>query len=277
MILGYNTQRPKKSDYENFEIKITEELSKLNIKDLSLMLYGSYVREDYTAGRSDIDAILIFPDNVVINKNNLLMCSKALESALKPRYIPFQISVCDIGTICDGRFNTYSEDFKDYFKKERKIILGPDYYDKMQFLEEKDGILHSASFNLRKSRTGLLFSEYYKNHDYESLIRTFQKGIDTALNSTKQITYLNSKNLVANKFSSFEFIRKEYPNVDLSHLSHIQYLYQFPHKPDDLYKNPKEMINLWANSLETFEEILREYIKQNPQNEIPTLTEVISN
>ena len=277
MILGYNTVRPKESDYQNFETKLTEEFSKLNIEGLSLMLYGSYVRGDYTAGRSDIDGILIFPNNIITNKNELLLCSNALESVMKIKYIPFQISVCDIGTIQDGRFNTYSEDFKDYFKKERKILLGPDYYDKMQFLKEKDGILHSTSFNLRKSRTGLLFSEYHKKHDYKSLVKTFQKGIDTALNSTKQITYLNSGKLVANKFSSFEFIQKEYPNIDLSHLKHIQYLYKFPHKLDDIYKTPKEMINLWANSLETFEEIIKEYIKQNPIPAIPTLTEVSSN
>jgi predicted nucleotidyltransferase len=71
MVLGYNQKRPKKEDYKDFLKKLVRGLESFNDNSVSLMLYGSYIRGDCVYGRSDIDAVLIFTDNMVIDKRKL--------------------------------------------------------------------------------------------------------------------------------------------------------------------------------------------------------------
>ena len=88
-IIGYNHRRPTEEDYQGFVEKLVTGLSGLGIENLSLMLYGSYVRGDFMPGRSDIDAVLAFPgDNVVIDKDALHECSMVLAWALKTHPVP---------------------------------------------------------------------------------------------------------------------------------------------------------------------------------------------
>ncbi|NCC70632.1 hypothetical protein EOM09_03545 [bacterium] len=265
MIPGYDTKRPNKKNYDEFKNKFISNISNNNLKDISLMLYGSYVRGDYIPGRSDIDGVLIFPDNVIINKESLLKCSKALELGLRDTHIPIQISIADLGTSKDGRFNSFGEEFENYFLDEAKILIGPDYRNQIRYLPTKSSILHTATFNLRKSRTGLFKSFYDKENDYTSLIKNFEKGLETAVNSTKQIAYLTDKNLRTNKFSSLKFISQNYPNVNLDSIEIIKKLFQNPSKLDKIYQNFDEMIILWSNSLNTFESLVKEYIENVPK------------
>lgn len=276
MILGYDTKRPSTEDYLDFEEQLISEFSRSSLEGSSIMLYGSYVRKEYDAGRSDIGAVLIFSDDVIINKLKLLQCSNILSSILTKNYIPFQVSVNDLTTLKDGRFTTYGEDFEDYFRKERKIIVGPDYFNQITFMDEKSGVLHIAAFNLRKSRTDLLFSKYHQTHKPETLIKNFERGLSSALNTTKQIAYLTNGELIKNKFNSIGYISDNYPKIKLEVLAQIRYLFKNPTELDSLYLQPDSMITLWTSALNTSEELIREYIKQNPLPEIPTLTEVIS-
>ena len=71
MIPGYNQKRPQKEHYQRFEKELVSGLEKLGLEGVSLLIYGSYIRGDYVPGRSDIDAVLIFDDDVVINKENV--------------------------------------------------------------------------------------------------------------------------------------------------------------------------------------------------------------
>src|SRR3989344_448128 len=118
MILGYNKSRPTEKNYKNFMDKFVGGLEELSINGLSLMIYGSYVRGDYNPGRSDIDAVMTFSDDVIINKQNLGQVARILNYALKDNNIPFQVSVNDLITMKDGRFNSFTDDFYDYFKLE---------------------------------------------------------------------------------------------------------------------------------------------------------------
>src|SRR3989338_1012278 len=103
MIPGYDCVRPRAENYTSFEREFITGLSRLDLEGLSLMLFGSYVRRDYDPGRSDIDGILIFPDDVVINKKNLLACGHVLAEAQQENHIPLQITVTDLSTARDGR------------------------------------------------------------------------------------------------------------------------------------------------------------------------------
>lgn len=266
MILGYDTKRPQRENYEDFVDKFVTGLSKTDIKDLSLMLYGSYVRGDYVPGRSDIDGVLIFLNDIVLDKAELMKCSEVFCFAQCGNNVPLQISVSDRGILRDGRFSSYGDDFEDYFLDEGAIYYGSDYRHEFKYLKEKSSILHTASFNLRKSRNGLLRAVYDEANDYSALIRNFEKGLDVAVNSTKQIAYLKDKNLRKKKFSSLQFVKENYPNVDLTPLDIIRHLYRNPSELDSYYQNTDEMIKLWKASLDTFENLIKAYIEEDSSN-----------
>ena len=112
MVLGYDEKIPSAKNYKDFLEKLVAGLEKLGNKEISLMIYGSYVRGDYVPGRSDIDALLIFPDNVIIDKYVLGECSKILASAQTGKNVPFQVTPTELITMQDGKFNSYNPDFE---------------------------------------------------------------------------------------------------------------------------------------------------------------------
>ena len=117
MVLGYDKKRPEKKHYDNFVKKLTDGLIKLDDNKISLMIYGSYARKDFNAGKSDIDAVFILPDKIVTNKKRIRDLSKILNNAFYGNDIVFQVSPLDITIAQDGRFNSYSGAFFNYFKK----------------------------------------------------------------------------------------------------------------------------------------------------------------
>lgn len=265
MILGYNQSRPKEENYRDFQSKLVDGLKGLVIEGLSLMFYGSFIRGDYNPGRSDIDAVLEFPDEVIIDKVNLDRCSKVLAEALEGNHIPFQVSVCDKMTSEDGRFNSYTSDFDKYFREEGIILVGHDLRKYMKFESQKSGELHSISFNLRKSRLGLLFAKYHLKHDYERLLKDFGKTLDSTSRGSKQILQLADGDIRKNRFSGLERIRSDFQDVDVEPLEKIKTLYVEPSKLDVIYKNSQELFSLWNSALTTFEQIIRSYIRQYPK------------
>jgi predicted nucleotidyltransferase len=262
MIIGYNTERPRAENYTDFEKKFVLGLSGLKINGLSLMLYGSYVRGDYVAGRSDIDAVLIFPDDVVIDKQNLHRVSMVLHQALKGNNIPFQVTVTDATTMRDGRFNSYDESFREYFDEEARIT-GTDYRPQITYELPTMNEQVPIRFNLRKTRTGLLFAEHDKNEDYETFLAKFNKSLDAVSRGSKQIIYLIDGELRKNRFSAVKVIGQTFPEVNLELLLRIKQLYNNPHKFDEIYKNPDQVLDLWNSAVTLMEEMIRGYLQRN--------------
>ena len=143
MVFGYNERRPRKEDYEAFVDKFSKGLEQISGSmpndELSLMLYGSYVRGDYVPGRSGIDAVLIFPDDVVTDKTATRKISKLLHEILIERNVKFNVTILDLTVMKDGRFNYFTDDCIDYFREEGKIIFGLDCREQMTCLQLKTG------------------------------------------------------------------------------------------------------------------------------------------
>lgn len=267
MVLGYDTPRPKEENYQDFVGKLVHGLRSLDIEGLSLMFYGSYVRNEHNPGRSDIDSVLEFSDDVVIDKEHLAQCSEVLAEALENNNIPFQVSVCDRTTSIDGRFNTYTEDFREYFKQEGTILFGHDFRNYMNFEEQKSGDLHALCFNLRKSRLGLLFYQRHLRDDYERLLSDFGKALDSTSRASKQILHFVDGRIRRNRFAALERIKSDFPDVDIEPLERIKEIYHEPSKLDIIYQRPGEVFQLWNASLTTFEQMVRSYIKMVPKEE----------
>jgi len=261
MILGYNKQRPTEKNYKDFERKLVRGLSDLEIDGLSLMLYGSYIRGDYNPGRSDIDAVLIFPDNVIINKQNLHRTSIILNDALQGNNISFQVTVTDIATMKDGRFNSYDKSFKEYFDEEARIT-GTDYREQITYELPTMNEQVPLRFNLRKTRTGLLFTEHDRQEDYEVFLNKFNKSLDAVSRGSKQILYLIDGELRKNRFSALRETSSLFPEVNIAPLEEINILYNNTSKLDELYHNPDEMMKVWNSTITFFEEMVKAYINR---------------
>ncbi len=264
MLLGYNQPRPTEENYADFRDKLVAGIKDLDIAGLSLMIYGSYVRGDHDVGRSDVDAVMIFPDDVVIDKRNLAQVATVLHRALKGNNVPFQVSVSDLTTMKDGRFNTYDESFKDYFFEEG-IIVGADYRGEFKYKFPTMSEQTPVRFNLRKSRIGLLFAEHDLHEDYETFLRRFIKTMDGASRGSKQILFFMDGTLRKTRFAAQDLITDVFPEIDITPLLRIKELYQDPAKLDDIYKKPEEIMELWNSTVTFFEEMIRGFIRKAPR------------
>ncbi len=264
MLLGYNQPRPKEENYSDFMNKLVAGLKGLTIDGISLMIYGSYSRGEMDIGRSDIDGVMIFEEDVVIDKNHLTLCSKVLAEALRGNHVPFQVTVSDLRTMQDGRFNCYNVSFKDYFSEEGIVLVGSDY--RVQFVYEMPSHPEqmTLAFNLRKSRQGLLFAEYDRENDYEQFLRKFGKSLDAVSRGSKQVLHMVDGVLTKNRFSALQRIPQEFPDFDTEPLARIKHLYQHPDRLDELYRKPDEVIVVWSSAVTFLEGLIREYLNRFP-------------
>lgn len=266
IVLGYNKPRPTEEDYTKFLEIIVDGLEPYVEKGLSLMVYGSLIRsQDFVPGRSDIDALLLTRDNVVTDKELLRNASEVLAEALEKHYIPFQVSVSDIATMIDGRFNTYDPTFKEYFKEEGKILVGPDYRKTFAFQLPTIPSQAEVIWSLRKARQQLLLAEYNVRNDYPAFLKGFEKTLQATSRGSKQLLYMVDGKLRVQKCSALETIAEIFPNVNNEPLRDIKWIYTHPAELDRIYRVPKISLEIWNQSLTFLEEIIREYIALVPK------------
>lgn len=267
MVLGYDQSRPGADNYGKFMDSLLAGLGGLGNDGLGLMLYGSYVRGDYTPGRSDIDAVLTFPHDVVIPKDFMHDASAVLCEALAGNNVPFQVCPADLATVRDGRFNSFTDDFYDYFQDEGRVVLGPDYRSQMACLPVKTGEESVLSHNLRKARQGLLFAVHNRKSDYRKLLEGFDATLSAASRGSKQVLYLVDGHLRKNRFSALAELPRHFPAVNAAPLERIRDLFHHPEKLDALYMDTDELMNVWNDAVTFFEEVIREYIMKYPRRE----------
>lgn len=268
-VLGYNQQRPTAETYKRFLGELVRKLSMADSR-LTLLIYGSYVRQDDVPGRSDIDALLIF-DDVVIDKTMYKFVSNALSGALRQHFIPFQVSPCDLTTMKDGRFNSYNPHFKEYFAKEGRILLGKDLRDEFRYEIPTRDEQSALTFNLRKSRQGLLFSKYLLDtENYEEFLKKFIATLDATTRATKQVFHMNGNHALPNRFSALEELTTQYPALDIKIIKEIKHLYTHLDKLDTVFRQPEEVLRIWNESVTFFETLIKEYIRKNPRTTTST-------
>lgn len=263
-IPGYNSPRPTREQYEDFERKLTEGIKGLDIEGISLMLYGSYVRGDWDAGRSDVDGVLILPDDVVINKENLARASSVVADALRDNPIDFEVTVTDLRTMVDGRFNTFTPDFREYFANEARIV-GEDYLQRFRYQFPNLGGQEQLRFNLRKSRSALLFADHYIEKDDESFVLGLDKVLKSASRGSKQVLYLQDEVFRVNRFSALEDIPRYFPEVDVSPLAEMKELFKDHDRYDALRKDSQGATELATRSLTFFESMIKAYLDRHPR------------
>lgn len=264
-VLGYNQQRPKKEDYYRFIAHFVKDLSGFDSR-LTFMTYGSFVRGDFVPGRSDIDALLVFHEDVVIDKAFYAEISHILASALQENFIPFQVTPCDISTLRDGRFNTYDPHFEQTFQEEGMVLLGRDVRKETRYEFPSKYEQGPLSFNLRKSRAYLLFSEYDGKTDPALFISRFVKTLSVASRASTHVFNMNNNRVPPNRFGGLESLAETYPDIDSEHLKYVKRLFSDLDELDALFSRPVEMLRIWNQTVTFFESLVRAYIREHPRS-----------
>jgi hypothetical protein len=265
--LGYDVPRPTRDDYDRFKEFLVRGLQDLDIEGLGLMAYGSSVRPDFTPGRSDIDTVLTFPADVVIDKEDMRSVSRVIHIALTPAYVPFQVCPIDTTTMRTAKLNVLTDDFGIYFETEGSILLGPDYRNEMRYAKLKSGEESAISHNLRKARIALLFAEYHQSEDPGKFVSDFESILNTVSRGSKQVIGLADNVFRKNRFAALEGIRSIFPGVDPEPLERIKGLFTEPRRLDPLFHKPEEMRIIAEESLTFLEEVIRAYIHDYHQSD----------
>lgn len=266
MVLGYDEIRPTMENYDSFLEKLVGGLEKLNNKEICLMIFGSHVRGDANYGRSDVDSVLVFPHDVVIDKKVFKQISNIVTDAQIQNNIPLEITPVDLRTMSDGRFNSYEPSYDNYFKLEGKILFGPDYRNKFKFEFPTLQDQGSLTNNLWRSRRSLLLSDWQRKADYRKFLEDFNTTLNKASRASKQIMGMRDGKLRLNRFSAIKEIERYFPQVDIEPLKRIKHLYTNLDDLDALYKKPEELTELWNSSLTFFEEMIKAYLDAKPRN-----------
>ncbi len=264
MIPGYDFPRPEKMHYDAFVEELVHGLNNLGEKRLSLMLYGSYPSGRYQAGRSDIDAVLLVPGDVVTDKRFLDGASVVLQSVQRQNHVPFQVAVSDWTLFGDGRFSPYLADFTPFFALEGKVLLGEDPRPYLTRETTRDGIFHTMSFNLRKARVGILLGEYLLENDYPKYIKTFHGVLDATARAATKILHVRDGQPRPEKRGA-KAICEVYPEVDGRVFDEIQFLYTDLSRLDHIYKDRSRMQDMMTRATTTFETMIRGYRKEYPE------------
>ncbi|MDO8508801.1 MAG: hypothetical protein Q7S27_03905 [Nanoarchaeota archaeon] len=260
MVLGYDMKRPSEKNYHDFMFKFVEGLRGIGSEEISFMVYGSFIRGDCIYGRSDIDALLILPGEVVLNKDILRKSAEIYTEANKENNVPFQVTVSDLKTMQEGTFNSYEPNFKSYFDKEGKVVVGKDYRESFRYQLPNLSDQTSLRFNLRKCRAGLLYSLYDEDFEYTAFLKKFNKNLDAISRGSKQILTLMDGGVRANRFSALEELGNMFPDLDLDPLRKIRQLYNNLNELDAIYKDSKYVLKVWNESVCFFESLIKSYL-----------------
>lgn len=265
MVFGYDEPRPTREDYDSFVHKLADGLQELGCGGLSLMLYGSYVRSDHLPGRSDIDALMIFPGDVIIDKPLLRRAGGVLDCVLAEHHVPFQVTVSDLRTMIDGRFNSYAPDFKTYFDSEGRMIFGSDSRELFKYENPTMPDQAPFTFNLRKSRQGLFLADYLARRNYGLFLEKFGKSLDAASRASKQVLHMVDGTLRSPRFSALRELKSIFPQVDVAPLEEIRHLYTHLDELDALYCDKGNVLAVWERSISFFEALTQAYLNLNPR------------
>ncbi len=232
--------------------------------NISFFVFGSYLRSDFVAGRSDIDCMLCFPDDVTINKFELMDLARTYADA---KCQPLQISICDTVTARDGRFNPYNKTFKQYFKSEGSAFFGPNYTPEFSYDQLDHPESEALRYNFRKVRQGLFYAPYLMRQNYAEFLGRFKKALDAVSRGSKQLYFAKTGDFEASRFSALDKVEKEFPGTDMVVLEIIKDYYDHPERLDELYNDGHKVIMTWTAAATCFEQMVRGFIKTVPKRE----------
>lgn len=259
VIPGYTQSRATQENYDDFVDIFTKKIAEENI-GISLIGYGTYFNKPYTIGRSDIDMLIIFSDDVVINKDNFskasnILANSLLKSKLNHRYL--NLIPLDYTTLRNGRLNPFENDY--HLNNYSTVLCGDVDSNEFNYLLPQTTGLHTFRHNLTKVRKSTLIFDYLCEEEKESAVDLFQKGLDKITSSTRIAMQMIDSDLSGKRFDDGE-LKKMFLNVDFQIYDKLKELYAKPKELDSLYVDNLVMKNVLYKGLTFMEELAKEYL-----------------
>ena len=267
MVLGFDEQRPTKADYKRFLRTFAKGLEGIGIDRISLMIYGSYAMGRAVIGRSDIDALLILPGDVVISSEAMEQASRALHEASRENNTPFQVTVSDLETMADGRFNTYDPTFEDYFRKNGRVVIGQDYRSAFRFERPESVAQEKLTHKLRGMRGRRLNRVIERGTGYVPYLESFEATLETASNISRYTMQIVMGEVQVTRFEELPILLQTFPEVNVDPLLRIRRLFRDTAQLDAIYKDEEAVNSLWDSSVSFAEQLVRAYIRKYPRVE----------
>lgn len=265
MVWGFDEPRPMREQYDECISGLVRSLDGIGNRNISFFVFGSFLRNDFVVGRSDVDCMLCFPDDVVINKNELMHVARAYADA---SCHPLQATICDVCTMRDGRFSSYNVSFKSYFRTEGRSFFGPNYTSEFCYTHLNHSESEALRYNLRKVRQGLFEAPRMMRKEavYLEFLQRFKKALDAVTRGSKQLYFAKTGDFEASRFSALAKIEREFPGTDVSVLERLRWYYDHPKQMDVVYRNGNVALELWISATNCFEQMVRGFIRTVPKD-----------
>jgi hypothetical protein len=269
---------PHKEDYEKFLNEFSNGLK--FIKGISFFIYGSYLRDDFVPGRSDVNGFLVLNDDFVTNKNSINSLADILIKSLDDsnKNIITKFKVLDKGTALDGRFLTYSEDYVGFLKKNAIIKSGKYNLEDMNGSDYKNPERVSISNNLNDIRKGFFYNEfnYYLNK------RDFYDNVIKKLSQLpRQLITLSENKLIEKKDESLETFSKEFPDYDCFFMKEVNELMNDSIKYENFFNeehlSENECFSFSLKCLTEMERMIKVYTEKFPKVSVEEVKDILSN
>jgi len=185
---------PTKEDYHTAVNKLVEDAKDIPNID-SILLYGSAARGNLTFGRSDIDILIAIKGGVKTSTDALKEIGNIIRDITEKNHVRFQFNICDKKTMCDGRFFSFTSEYKDHFKREGKIIYGNDCRKYMKMLTWKHFSETHIAFDKRLLRNKIVELPFNKKYNKKQIVYDFQSCLEKTSHLPKYVAVYNGEEI----------------------------------------------------------------------------------
>lgn len=268
-----NRKAMTREHYQKVVDAITDVLSTEIEDKISFLVYGSMLDDRLIPGLSDIDSVLFFWDEYVLDPKLIERLGNAMRDAfsfLHPDAVSFlDIAVIDAGHAADGRFIPYNDNFAKVFDTvngDARLIHGKHFIDVLNPVELVDPVEARLAYNLQTLRIHLLFGRC----NFKSV-----NGINPAreLHVFQQVRSVARKvmmllapdmKLVKSKRDSLRACKEYLLNASFDTFFEIEDLFENRDRVIDLLFSGSDSTPLLLRALECYEKILRSIVKRFP-------------
>lgn len=239
---------------------------------VSFLIYGSTLDDRLIPGLSDIDAVLFFWNDYVLDSALLARLGEKMRNAfsfLHPDSSSLlDVAIIDAGHARDGRFIPYNDNFAKVFDPENgdsKVVHGKNFIDILRPVELIDPIEARLAFNLQTLRIYLLFGRCnFKAVNGVNPIRELHV-LQQVRSIARKVVMLVSPDmkLAKSKCDCLRALKEYLPDVSLEPLFEIENLFENREAVIDILFNGDAMPFL-VRSLECYENILRYIVEKFP-------------
>jgi hypothetical protein len=253
---------PHKEDYEKFLYEFSNELK--SIKEISFFIYGSYLRDDFVPGVSDLNGFLVLNDPFITNKDTITSLASILDNSLKVSNtrIRTKFNIFDKGIAADGRFLVHSKDYVDFLKKNAVRKYGEYDLEDMDGSDYKSPERVSISSNLNNIRKGFFYREF--NHYLNK--RDFYEEVIMKLSQfPRQLINISGEKLIEEKEDSLKAFLKNFSEYkDSSLVNRVNELMKDPFKYE-FFLEREEGFPFSLKCLTEMETMIKVYVEKFPK------------